>query len=80
MTSSSVNEQASQIDDMISQKVGAIVLQPQTDEVSVAAKKIVNAKIPLVVFDRKVDAKYTGYVAGSNPKLGNCQLKKLVMS
>lgn len=77
VTSSSVNEQASQIDDMISQKVGAIVLQPQTDEVSVAAKKIVNAKIPLVVFDRKVDAKYTGYVAGSNPQIGQLSAKKI---
>ncbi|WP_056989054.1 ABC transporter substrate-binding protein [Lacticaseibacillus camelliae] len=77
VTSSSVNEQASQIDDMISQGVGAIVLQPQTDEVSVAAKKIVNEKIPLVVFDRKVDADYTAYVAGSNPQIGEKSAEKI---
>lgn len=70
VTSSNVNEQASQLDELISQKVGAIVLQPHTDEVSVAAKKVTDAKIPLVVFDRKVGADYNAYVAGSNPQIG----------
>lgn len=70
ITSSNVNDQASQLDELISQKVGAIVLEPHTDEVSVAAKKVVTAGIPLIVFDRKVDAKYTSFIAGSNPQIG----------
>lgn len=70
VTSSNANEQANQIDEMISLKPAAIVLLPHNDEVSVAAQKIVDKDIPLVVFDRKVDADYTAYVAGDNPDMG----------
>lgn len=77
ITAANVNDQASQLNDLVSQKVGAIVLEPFTDEVSVAAKKVVNAKIPLVVFDRKVDAKYNAFVAGSNPQIGKLSAEYL---
>ncbi|MDF2568215.1 MAG: LacI family transcriptional regulator [Oscillospiraceae bacterium] len=70
VTSSNVNEQANQIDEMISLKASAIVLLPHTDEVSVAAQKIVTAKIPLIVFDRKVTGTYNAYVAGDNKGMG----------
>ena len=70
VTSANVNEQANQIDEMISLGASAIVLQPHNDEVSVAAQKIVDAKIPLIVFDRKVNVDYTAYVAGDNPDMG----------
>lgn len=77
VTSSNVNDQASQLDELISQDVGAIVLQPHTDEVSVAARNVVNADIPLVVFDRAVDADYDAYVAGSNPEIGTLSAEYL---
>lgn len=70
LTASSVNEQANQIDQLIQLKCSAIVLLPMNDEVSVAAQKIVSAKIPLIVFDRKVNAEYTAYVAGDNKGMG----------
>ncbi|MFC6177711.1 substrate-binding domain-containing protein [Companilactobacillus huachuanensis] len=70
ITSNNVNDQASQLEELVSQKVGAIVLEPFTDEVSVSAKKVVNAKIPLVVFDRKVKANYNQFISGSNPEIG----------
>src|SRR5699024_5370621 len=68
--SSNVNEQASQIDEVLSQEVGAVVLLPHTDELSLSAQKLVDADIPLIVFDRRVDVDYTAYVAGSNPEIG----------
>lgn len=70
VTSANVNEQANQIEEMIDLGVSAIVLLPHTDEVSVAAQKIMDANIPLVVFDRKVTGDYTAYLAGDNPGIG----------
>lgn len=70
VTSANVNEQANQIEEMIDLGASAIVLLPHTDEVSVAAQKIMDAKIPLVVFDRKVTGDYTAYFAGDNPGIG----------
>lgn len=70
ITSDNVNDQASQIDELISQKVGGIVLEPYSSELSVAARKVVKNKIPLVIFDRKVKADYNGFVAGSNTEIG----------
>lgn len=77
VTSANVNEQANQIDEMINLKCSAIVLLPHTDEVSVAAKKITDAKIPLIVFDRKVTGDYTAYVAGDNKGMGTASAEYL---
>lgn len=77
LTSSNVNEQASQIDEVLSQGVGAVVLLPHTDELSLSAKKLVDADIPLIVFDRRVDVDYTAYVAGSNPEIGEATAELL---
>lgn len=70
LTSSNVNEQASQIDEILNQDISAVVLLPHTDELRLAAEKIVEADIPLIIFDRRVDVDYTAYVAGSNPEIG----------
>lgn len=70
VTSANVNEQANQIEELISQNCKAIVLLPHNDEVSVAAQKVIDAGIKLVVFDRKVTGDYTAYVAGNNPAMG----------
>ena len=70
LTSSNINEQASNIDDLIGMNPSVIVLEPHTDEVKNAAQKIVDADIPLVLFDRIVDVDYTSYVTGNNPMVG----------
>jgi len=70
VTSSNVNGQASQIDDMIALKCAVVVLLPHNNEVSVAAERIVSRGIKLVVFDRKVNGKYSAYVAGDNAAMG----------
>lgn len=71
LTSSNVNEQANQIEEMINLKCSAIVLLPHTDEVSVTAQKIIDADIPLIIFDRKVASDYTAYFAGDNTGIGS---------
>ncbi|MBA5728418.1 substrate-binding domain-containing protein [Aerococcaceae bacterium INB8] len=77
LTSSNVNEQASQIDEVLSQEVAGVVLLPHTDELSLSAQKLVEADIPLIVFDRRVDVDYTAYVAGSNPEIGEATAEVL---
>ncbi len=70
MTSDSVNGQANDIEELISLGCTSIVLLPHNDEVSVAAQKIVDAGINLIVFDRKVTGDYTAYLAGDNAGIG----------
>lgn len=70
LTSSNVSEQATHIDDLIAMKSSVIVLEPHTDEVSIYAKKIIDAGIDLVLFDRIVDVDYKSYVTGNNPEVG----------
>lgn len=70
LTSENVNDQANDIEELISLGCSAIVLLPHNDEVSVAAQKIFDAGIKLVVFDRKVTGDYTAYVAGDNAGIG----------
>lgn len=70
LTSNNVSEQASNIDDLLGMNPEVIVLEPHTDEVENAAKKIVDAGIPLVLFDRLVNVDYTSYVTGNNPMVG----------
>lgn len=71
LTSNNVSEQAAHIDDLIALGSSVIVLEPHTDEVSLYAKKITDAGIKLVLFDRIVDVDYTAYVTGNNPKVGS---------
>lgn len=71
LTSENVNDQANDIDELISLGCTSIVLLPHNDEVSTAAQKIVDEGINLVVFDRKVDVDYTAYVAGNNAGIGS---------
>lgn len=70
LTSDNVNDQANDIDELISAGCSSIVLLPHNDEVSVAAQKILDANINLVVFDRKVTTDYTAYLAGDNAGIG----------
>ena len=70
LTSENVNDQANDIEELIALGCTSIVLLPHNDEVSVAAQKIYDAGINLVVFDRKVNGDYTDYLAGDNPGIG----------
>jgi len=70
VTSSDPNQQASQIEELISMECAAIVLFPHNNELTVAAQKILDAGIPLINFDRKVDVDATCYLAGDNPGIG----------
>ncbi|MCL2367995.1 MAG: substrate-binding domain-containing protein [Oscillospiraceae bacterium] len=69
-TSTSVSEMANQIDDMIALNPAAIVLMPHNDELSVTAQQITDAGIPWVLFNRRVTAEYTAYMAGDNFSMG----------
>lgn len=70
VVSANPSEQAGQLDELIAMKPAAIVLLPQNDEVTVAAQKVLDAKIPLVNFDRKVNVDSTAYIAGDNVGIG----------
>lgn len=70
LTSNNVSEQAANIDDLIAMNPEVIVLEPHTDEVVNSAQKIIDANIPVVLFDRIIDVDYTSYVTGNNPQVG----------
>lgn len=70
LTSDNVNDQANDMDELIDMGCTSIVLLPHNDEVSVAAQKVLDAGINLVVFDRKITGDYTAYLAGDNAGIG----------
>lgn len=70
LTSDNVADQSTQIDDMIALGVGAIVLQPHNFEMELPAERILEAGIPLVLFNRYLEVSYDAYVAGSNFQMG----------
>ena len=71
VASENANDQANQIDELISLGCKYIVLFPQNDELAVAAQKIMDAGITLVNFDRTLGSTVPNYyVAGSNSQMG----------
>lgn len=70
LTSSNVAEQAGQLDELISQNVDAIVLFPHSDELSFPAQRVVDAGIPLFIFNRNVHADFVLRLLGSNLLIG----------
>lgn len=77
ITSVDVAEQAAQLDDLIAQGVGAIVLQPHNQELQLAAERVIDAGIPLIVFNRYVEVGYAAYVAGNNKQMGADSARKI---
>lgn len=70
-TGANANEQSGKVDELIAQKVDAIVILPcDTDPMTPAAQRILDAGIPLIVFDRKVNVEPTFYLAGDNAGIG----------
>ena len=70
LTSVNVAEQASQLDELISQNVDVIVLFPHSDELDFAAQRVVDAEIPLFVFNRNVNVAFESRLLGSNLEIG----------
>ena len=72
LTSADTSEQNNQIDTLINDKVDAIVLWPMNgDELRSAAQKVMDAKIPLVIYDRLItDFKPTVEFMGDNVTIG----------
>ena len=66
-----VNDQANKLDELITLGCKYIVLLPCNDELAVAAKKVMDAGITLINFDRSLgDVQPDYYVAGDNPGMG----------
>jgi ribose transport system substrate-binding protein len=72
LTSAESSEQNNQIDTLINEKVDCIVLWPHNgDELRSAAQKVMDAKIPLVIYDRLINGfKPTVEVMGDNVTIG----------
>ena len=69
-TSESVAEQAGQLEQAIDLGVTGVVLFPHSDELSIPAQNVVDAGIPLFVFNRHVDADFVLRLLGSNVLIG----------
>jgi ribose transport system substrate-binding protein len=70
-TGANPNEQSSKIDELIAQHVSAIVMLPaDTKPLTPAAQRVLDAHIPLIIFDRKVELTPTFYLAGDNAGIG----------
>ncbi len=72
LTSSTVVEQSNQIDQVISEGADVIVLWPHNgDELKSAAQAILDADIPLIIYDRLIsDFDETAEVLGDNVTIG----------
>jgi ribose transport system substrate-binding protein len=78
LTSTNVAEQSAQLDDLIAQGVGAIVLQPHNFELQLPAERVLEANIPLILFNRYLEGiDYDAYVAGSNFQMGAESARKI---
>lgn len=71
-TADNPNKQTSDIEDLITKNVSAIVMQPiESDPMTSVAEKIKAAHIPLVVFDREIKSdNYDVLVKGDNKQIG----------
>lgn len=71
-TADNPNKQANDVEDLITKKVDAIVMDPiESAALTPSADNIKNANIPLVVFDREIeDDSFTALVKGDNKGVG----------
>jgi ribose transport system substrate-binding protein len=70
LTSQNVAEQAGQLDELISQNADIIVLFPHSDELDFAAQRVIDAGIPMFVFNRNVNVDFNSRLLGSNEMIG----------
>ncbi len=64
------NEQAGQLEQAITDKAACVVILPHNNELNDATQMVVDAGIPVVNFDRKLDVAVTSYLAGDNRSMG----------
>lgn len=71
-TADNPNKQTNDVEDLIAQKVDAIVILPiESDPMTPVAKKVKKAGIPLIVFDRELNSKdVTITIRGDNKGIG----------
>lgn len=72
LTSAEASEQNNQLDTLINEKVDCIVLWPHNgDELRSGAQKVIDAKIPLIIYDRLITGfTPTAEVMGDNVTIG----------
>lgn len=73
-------KQTSDIEDLITKKVDAIVMLPiESGAMTPVAEKVANASIPLIVIDRAINTEnYRTYIGGDNYGIGHGDAKYLV--
>lgn len=70
INSADPNEQAGQLEQAITDGAACVVVLPHNEELNDAVQMVLDAGIPVVNFDRKLDAPVTSYVAGDNRSMG----------
>ena len=78
VTSANVAEQAGQLEELITQEVDVIVLFPHSDELDFAAQAVVDAGIPLFVFNRNVNVAFQTRLLGSNQLMAEGNSRRIV--
>ena len=68
--SDSAAQQSSQIDTLVSEGCGAIILLPHGEELEDAAQKAIDAGIPLINLEEKLNVNALSYVRGDNEGVG----------
>lgn len=71
-TADNPNKQTSDVEDLITKKVDAIVMLPiESAALTPVAQKVIDAKIPLIVIDREIESdNFTALVKGDNKGVG----------
>jgi ribose transport system substrate-binding protein len=77
LVSENVAEQAGQLDELIAQNVDVIVLFPHSDELDLAAQRVIDANIPMFVFNRNVNVDFNARLLGSNEMIGRYSAEKI---
>ncbi len=80
LTANDVNKQANDIEDLIAMQVDTIVMLPvDGSPLTLSAKKVIDAGIPLVIFDREIDSQdFTMTLKGDNYGIGVNAAKYLI--
>ncbi|MCL2388244.1 MAG: substrate-binding domain-containing protein [Defluviitaleaceae bacterium] len=77
IASMNVAEQAGQLAELIDQNVDVIVLFPHSDELDFAAEDVIQAGIPMFVFNRNVNVDFNSRLLGSNYYIGRRSAEKI---
>lgn len=70
LTSPDVASQAFQLEELIDQEVEVVVLFPHSDELSIPAQRVIDAGLPLFVFNRNVHSDFELRLLGCNLQIG----------